>query len=104
MTDAEYFARVERERREREDALLLLLLALLGRTRRELYRAIRDGLPTDGIAASVLYEQAARDIARTMAQAYRDGFRRVGLSAGTTKVQRSDAGTVADLFAVYLAT
>lgn len=84
MTDADYFSRVERERRAREDALLLLLLALLGRTRAELYRAIRDGLPTDGIVAGVLYEQAARDIARSMSQAYRDGYRRVGLSAGTT--------------------
>lgn len=103
MTDAEYVRRVERERREREDELLLILLLLIGRTRRELLIALRDGLPTDAIIDELI-EPVTRAVARMTAKAHRDGFRRVGLSAGRRDVKREAAGTIATLFKLYEAT
>lgn len=104
MTDDDYLRRVERERQRREDELLLILLLLVGRVRRDTLVALRHGFYTGSIAQSVLYTPAVNAVARTMAQAYRDGYRRVGLSAGRRDVKRSDAGTLRDIIAMYTTT
>jgi hypothetical protein len=103
-TDAAELERIERERRKREAELLFLLLALLGTARRDaIALAAHDGDPGSAIRSIVGggngYPGVAPIIARVMAQAHRDGYRRAGLMAGTRAVDRVDAGT--DLIALY---
>jgi hypothetical protein len=102
----DYTRAVERERRRRERELWLLLLAMLASAERQATIAVLHEFDWRTVIRNVIaggpnHRGAARDIARTMAQAHRDGYRRVGLTAGTRDVARADAGTLADLIALY---
>jgi hypothetical protein len=106
-TDRAELERIERERSKREDELLLLLLALTATARRDAMALVAHGLDaTDAIRSVVTgtngHRGAAPLIARTMAQAHRDGYRRAGLMAGTRAVERADAGALATLIDLYL--
>jgi hypothetical protein len=107
----DYLRRVERDRRRRERDLLLLLVAFFdtgpNSVRRQVIVAASHGFDTgvvirNAVGGSANHRGVAPVIARTSAQAHRDGYRRIGLAAGTTAVSRSDAGTLADLIDLYL--
>lgn len=104
--DSDYARRVERERRRREDELLILLLAFMGTARVRATDAAVDGFDVATAIRNVIVGSSNRpgvvnDIARTMAKAHADGFRRVALAAGVRSVTRADAGTLADLIRLY---
>lgn len=103
----DYSRRVERERRRREDELLILLLAFMGTARVRAISAAEDGFDVATAIRNVIVGNSNRpgvapDIARTMARAHADGFRRVGLAAGVRSVSRSDAGPLAALIDLYI--
>jgi hypothetical protein len=105
--DAAELERVERERRAREDELLLLILALMSTARRDAAAVLTHGGDPGYAIRSVVtgtngFRGVAPLIARTMAQAHRDGYRRAGLMAGTRAVERADAGTLAALVDLYM--
>lgn len=89
MTADEMVARIERDRREREDAALLLLLALLGRARVNVNRSLRVG----GNWRDLLYGTLLGDdrydlpggvmlLALLMAETYIAGLRRMARLVG----------------------
>jgi hypothetical protein len=100
--------RVERERRRREDELLLILLLLLWQVERDASMAAVHGFDASQVIRTMLagngvtgHRGAAPRIARAMAQAHRDGYRRAGLMAGTTSIARADAGPLQELALLY---
>jgi SPP1 gp7 family putative phage head morphogenesis protein len=106
--DAAAIRRADRERRKREDRLLILLLFLLGKVQRTVGTVAIHGLPVSSVIRSMVagngitgHPGAAPLFARTMAQAHRDGYRRAGLMAGTRAIQRADAGSLAELSDLY---
>lgn len=105
ITD-DYARRVERERRRREDELLIILLALMGTARVRATDAAVDGFDVVTAIRNTIVGISNRpgaipDIAKTMAKAHGDGFRRVALTAGVRSVTRADAGTLAALIELY---
>lgn len=99
---------VERERKKREDALLLLLLFDLDGVRKKAVYAVQHGHPASPVIQSLVAGNASQGskgiiggVTGAMARAHRDGFRRAGLTAGTRQVERGDAGTISELMDLY---
>jgi hypothetical protein len=106
----DYLRRVERDRQRRERDLLVLLVAFFdtapNSVRRQAIVAASHGFDVgivirNAVGGGPNHKGVAPVIARTMAQAHRDGYRRVGLEVGTRDVQRADAGTIGDLMPLY---
>jgi hypothetical protein len=89
MTREEMVKQVEADRRAREDAILLLLMALTGRARRNVNRAVRVGTDWRPLLSGTLLGNPQLDLpggvpltARLMADSHAAGVRRVGLLTG----------------------
>lgn len=76
--DAEKLEKIERDRKRREDELLLALLLLIGETRRDIVVALKHDLGYERIITRAT-DRAQQAFAITMAESYRDGFRRLAL-------------------------
>lgn len=122
MTADEIARQIERDRQKREDELLLLLLLLMVRIERDITAFIRSGQDFAPVIRNGLLGRGAANlagpagvggspsnapggavllIARSMADAHRDAFRRLGRLTGESGLTRDAAGPMDELVRQY---
>lgn len=88
--DQEKLDAIERDRKRREDALLLALLLLSDEARRDAYTMLKYGMSPDAVIRTVM-QRGVGTLSLAMADSYRDGVRRMAVLADETVPQSGEA-------------
>lgn len=88
---------IERDRRRREDRLLILLLSIADEARRDSMVAVKHGLSTQTVLVNT-FAKAGPEISAAMADAHADAFKRFGKLSGRSMPEF----TTADLASLAL--